>query len=431
MRSPIRLVGENRVQFCKPAFALFAWLYGGSTHATPLLGDTAAAYNSPETLTDNPATAAFLPNSCFGYSSELIKSESITARYPGLEPVVINHNSPSIPVESRPGAVSKITPNLGIGGFAMPPVPLTFQAKTEPLPITILNSRINVTAKIKAQELGAGSLVVGYRFNNNFGLGLSGEFVAAKFSAQIFSDGSEALATVSGTAKVANLNFGARLELFNGRVGLGLGVSALKMMQVDFKVDSSLTSGSDSVSEFKNIKKFSSGFIGGRVNLTNRLRLHAEIRHAHADPSQTSISLVTLRKELRDVHDTESLRSGMIFALTERLNWLSGIRYEASSVGRGSTGADPKIGYGTQEFLTSVAGAGPLTPYYMVSSGPQIWLSTVPTRGPGSGHSGCHLSTEGGVSFTEASIGINNTGETPGAYYYRKIGVIGGLRYDW
>ena len=207
-------------------------------------------------------------------------------------------------------------------------------------------------------------------------------------------------------------------------------------MKTDLQVDSPLLQGGDAQSTVKSLTSglnsqtsFGSGLAGIRLYLIPRLTLMGELRYARQDPSQETISFVSLKKERRDVQSTVAVRSGAIFNLSRRVNVLGGFRFEPSAIGPGSTGTNPLVGYGTMEFLQSVAGLSPLAPYYALSGGLQMGFLPVSLK-PNSPIQQWQLILEGGLTFTEASIGIDETGELPGAYYYRKIGAVGGLRLN-
>ena len=106
--------------------AVLLCLEGSPAFGTPLLGDFSAAINNAEAVADNPANASFLPTTSFAAMGEVLKSETIAVRYPGLDPITVNNNGISIPT-TRPGLVFKPTPKLGLGGFVIPPVPYKFE----------------------------------------------------------------------------------------------------------------------------------------------------------------------------------------------------------------------------------------------------------------------------------------------------------------
>ena len=414
--------------------AVLLCLEGSPAFGTPLLGDFSAAINNAEAVADNPANASFLPTTSFAAMGEVLKSETIAVRYPGLDPITVNNNGISIPT-TRPGLVFKPTPKLGLGGFVIPPVPYKFEIEKKKLPVILLNQPFYLNAKIKAELLGVANLAVGYRFNDQFGIGFGGEYIAARFTAVMTeAEKGSPLATVSGTGAIANANIGARIEFAGGRVGLGFAATALQMMKADLQVESPLLQGDDSQATVKSLTSglnsqtsFGSGLAGIRLHLIPRLTLMGELRYARQDSSQETISLVSLKKQRRDVQDTIAVRSGVILHLNRRINALGGFRFEPSAVGPGSTGTNPLIGYGTSEFLQSVAGLAPLAPYYSLASGLQIGFLPVSQK-PNAPTQYWQLTLEGGLTFTEASIGVDATGELPGAYYYRKIGAVGGLR---
>jgi hypothetical protein len=402
---------------------------------TPLLGDYGAAINNAEAVVDNPANAGFLPYTSVAAVGETFKIESVAARYPGLDPISVNNSGVAIPL-SRPGAILKLTPRLGVGGIVVPPLPIQFDVTKKKLPIVLLNSKFQVDAKIGAELLGYASFAMGWRLADKFGIGIGGEYGAAKFSAQITesSSGSE-LATVSGNGALGSLTIGSRLDLAQGRVAIGVAVTALQLLKADVDLKSPLvdTSGEagnlvkDATQGLNSQQTFSSGLAGIKINLTRRLVLMGELRYTRSDPTQETISLVTFKKQPKDVQDTVAVRTGGIIKLNPRLNLLGGFRYEPSAVGAGTVGANARGGYGSLEFLPAAAGITPLSPFYMLAGGVQmaLWPGG---RQPGTNTPPWRVVVEGGFTFTESSVGIDETGELPGAYYYRKLAGVGGIR---
>ena len=403
--------------------------------ATPLLGDYGAAINNAEAVVDNPANAGFLPYTSVAAVGEAFKVESVAARYPGIEPISINNSGVAIPL-TRPGAIFKLTPRFGVGAMVVPPLPVEFDVTKKRLPIVILNSKFQVDAKITAGLLGYGSFNMGWRLAERFGVGIGGEYGAVKFKAKISeSTTASELVTVSGTGALGSLVLGTRLDLAGGRVALGVAVTALQMLKADVDLKSPLvdTSGEagnaikDATKALSTQQSFASGLAGLKINLSRRLILMGEVRYTRADPTQETISLVTFKKQPRDVNDTVAVRAGGIIKLNPRLNLLGGFRYEPSAIGAGTSGAKAKAGYGSLEFLPAAAGIMPLTPYYMMAGGIQMAI-IAGNQKPGTNTPPWRMVVEGGFTFTESSVGIDETGELPGAYYYRKLAGVGGVR---
>ena len=434
-RSGWRL-GRLEVLICR-LLGVCAWLATTPGLATPLLGDFAAAYDSPEAAVDNPANAGFLAHSGVSGSAEGLKQETISARYPGLEPIVVKNNNVSLPL-AKPGLIVKVTPNLGIGGFAVPPIPYTFSVSKPHLPVILLGQPFYLDAKIKAQLQGLGNFIVGYRLNETFGLGFGVDYTAVKFSALLSeSQTGTTLVSADGSATLINANIGARVQLAGGRVSVGIATTALQMRQVQLDVSSPLINGGSAGDALKSVssglnmqRQFGGALAGVRLKLVPRITVMGEVRYSRSDPNQQSVSVVNLKKEAVDARDVIAFRGGLVVSVAPRINLLGGFRYEPSPIGPGRLGDDPRVGFGTADFLSSVAGFAPLGEYYMVGGGLQLGvLQAAHQKSNQSDY--WRLIIEGGVTFTEASIGIDESGELPGAYYYRKIATVGGLRLNF
>ena len=135
------------------------------------------------------------------------------------------------------------------------------------------------------------------------------------------------------------------------------------------------------------------------------------------------------------------MRTGTLLNMTPNLNLLLGFRYEPSSIGPGSRGDTPLVGFGTVSLIEILAGLATITPYTMVAAGVQIGLmpSHYNLLSPGgkldkrSQNSPPYfkLLLESGVAYSFASIGIDKSGELPGTYVYRKIGIPVGAIYSF
>jgi hypothetical protein len=163
------------------------------------------------------------------------------------------------------------------------------------------------------------------------------------------------------------------------------------------------------------------------------LRILADVRHNRVNKSQTGFSLVSLKQARQDLYDTTSFRTGAIISAMRRLNLLMGVHLEPSNIGPGRRGDSPLIGFGTVNLVQVMAGLTPLTPYTMVAAGTQLGLLSKHSRRPNHGSnrvtSYYQLVVEAGVTYTYSSLGIDSSGELPGAYLYRKVGVPLGFIY--
>jgi hypothetical protein len=123
-------------------------------------------------------------------------------------------------------------------------------------------------------------------------------------------------------------------------------------------------------------------------------------------------------------------------------NLLLGFRYEPANLGPGNRGSESLVGFGTINLVQIIAGLAPLTPYTMVAAGVQVGLITKHTvrlppsskleKSPQTTQLGApyyQLMVEWGIAYTYASLGIDSTGELPGAYLYRKFSLPVGLIY--
>ena len=408
--------------------------------ADPLLGDAMAAYSTAEASDANPANAAFLEQSQVVYISEAIRDEQIKVRYPGFDPITISNSGFTIPI-TKPAFIYKITPRIGVGGFFVPAIPVTVNLKKPKIPVVILGAQNFLDLSVSAKVQGVGGATFGYRINDRLGVGLGATYQAAQFAAKMTSSSDNSLlADVDGSGSQTSMIVGLRAVILPNILQIGIAADVYSQQKVSLNIKSPLLEGTgvenglgNSGDAFSGSKSFSSILVGGQLGLGQRVRILTDLRHSRVDKSQTGFSLVSLKQAKQDLYDTTSVRAGAIVSAMPRLNLLMGIHAEPSNIGPGKRGDDPLIGFGTINLVQIMAGLAPLTPYTMVAAGLQLGLVAKSVRKPQMAHGRekgyYQLVLEGGVTYTYSSLGIDSSGELPGAYLYRKVGVPLGFIY--
>ena len=426
--------------------AVVLLVYSGTANADPLIGDAAAAYSTADAAEANPANAAFLDYTQFSYAAEILKSDTLDIRYPGFTPTTLTSTGIATPL-NKPGFIWRANPQISIGGVLIPPLPVTINIKKNRVPVVVVGTQNYVDLTAAAKVKGIGTATFAYRLSDRLGLGIGANLLAVSFTAKMVpSSGGTALADIDGSLNQLALVFGSRFVAIPGILQFGLAATVLSRDSTVLNVSSPFVAGGSASdpaqsdgSKSQAFQTLSSILVGSQITIGTRLRLLADVRYTKADKSQVSFSLVTLKKGTQDLHDTLSVRTGTLFNMKPNVNLMFGFRYEPSSLGPGSRGDTPLVGFGTVNLIEILAGLAPITPYTMVAAGVQIGFmpSHYNRLSPGgkldkkSQNSPPYfkLLLESGVAYSYASIGIDKSGELPGTYVYRKIGVPVGIIY--
>jgi hypothetical protein len=286
---------------------------------------------------------------------------------------------------------------------------------------------------------GVGHLVAGFRPFKQFGVGINFTTldVAFKIDGKASGSGSELFAADGGmTQTVANL--GMRLDIVPGRLALGGTIALVRKTTMKINTSSPLmgagglpggAAGSGGSSN-NATDPFSSFLIGAMVAPIPKVRLLADLKYERANKNEQMFSLVDLTTKTRDAHDTLSFRGGAIFSINESTNGMLGYHREPAKYGQGGTGDGSLSGFGTIDLIMIMAGAGQeLQPYEQYGVGAQFGLlPRVERHGKAAtGYYALSLST--GLVYKKASLGIDENGEQPGAYYYKATTIPIGVTY--
>jgi hypothetical protein len=146
---------------------------------------------------------------------------------------------------------------------------------------------------------------------------------------------------------------------------------------------------------------------------TARLSLRLDIEYTVANAGERRFSIVDLEEQPLDAYDTLAVRFGSKLAISARDSLTAGYVYEPAGVGDGERGKGTKTGFGTIDYVPIFVGIEDLKPYQRIVAG------FGRTFGRMKGYD--RWSVAGGVALQEASRGVDENGELPGAYRQRKL----------
>ncbi len=410
--------------------------------ADPLVGDVGAAYSTAEGAGTNPANAAFLDRTQAMFVPELMKQESLSVRYPGFEPTTVSENGPgSILSGGKPSFIYKPNARFGIGGYLIPPLGIKVDIHKQKIPVIVLGQQSYVDLDAVGSPDVIGQVILGFKFTDRFGLGLNLGVQAISFEATLTpSEGGNALATVKGSTSDINSTLGARYDVSPGRLSLGIAFGLVSMKKQSMQIDSPLLSGGDSAAkeddgDTQSVVPLNQIIFGFQASLGARLRILSDFYYTRVDKNSETFSLVALKKKKRDVHDTLAVRAGIIAGLTDSANALLGFRYEPASLGAGTQGDDGLGGFGTIEVVQIFTGLTPMVPFWQISAGlqsgfsPKMLPKAKRDKDEPRGYYQWIVGT--GIVYRRASLGIDENGELPGAYLYKKTSIPVSITYKF
>jgi len=328
---------------------------------------------------------------------------------------------------------------LALGGYVLPPG-ITVDVAVKKLPIFLLGQTTLVDIKVKGTADFVGGFIASYRLGDMFSLGIGGNLRSISFSANLQpSDSSATLATARGKISDMNGLFGIRFDPAPGRFGIGIGVTTFQIHEevIDVEPDPTLPvatieppSGTTQTIPFSQLT-------AGYYAVIGPLKILGDVRYTRAIQGVQVISIAEnqFKPKTREVYDTVGVSGGGILQFSERFNGLAGLRYEPATVGAGSRATETQegsAGFGPIDLAEVFVGLKPLTPYTQYAVGFQLMM--IPKNIPKTdrnGKSGPHryfaLTIHGGIGYREASLGIDENGEQPAAYYQKKIFIPAGL----
>lgn len=406
--------------------------------ADPILGDAGAAWSTADATQINPANGAFLDRTQGTGSLEILRNESLFIRYPGGDPVIdrksgIGGLASAVP----PAGVLKLGPNFALGGYILPPG-ISVDVTVSKLPIYILGQTQLIDIKAKGSADFLGGFIASYRLGESLSFGIGGNLRTISFTANLEAhDGGTTLATARGRVSDMNGLFGIRFDPVPGQFGLGISATTFQIHDesIDIETDPGLPIPAGSGPSGTNQTIPMSQVVAGYYASLGRLKILGDVRYTRAIQGVEVYSLAELKPKEREVFDTVGVSGGGVLQFSDRLNGLAGFRYEPASVGAGSRSNENQegtAGFGPIDLAEVFVGLKGLTPYTQYAAGLQLKFMprTLPKAeriGRSSPTRYHALTIHGGIAYREATLGIDENGEQPAAYYQKKIFIPGGL----
>lgn len=392
----------------------------------------AASFSNIDSSEYNPAQIATIPSSQIQGSWGLL-SMAYSIKYPGQTPKKsskIGFDSP-MPI---PKIAYKISPRLAIGGLVIP-FKINQDINVKHIPLIILGGQNDVDIIGKGFLKGYANIYAGYALNKKFSIGTNIVYYSMIGSGTLSSsevkNSDSYLAKFDVSQSVLKLGIGMKSWILNNfYLGISTAIFTSTTQQNSFSTLAPTISDSNTNKDNKSSSSYSDFFNPIRIGIA--LKIHrlawafTDIEYKRVNKQQKEYSLVDFTEKVKDVYDTISVYIGSDIKLTYRHNMLLGFFYEPSAVGPGGRGENSKAGIGFMDIALNL-GDPPNTPQWLVGIGTKIKLyptkKTVKTLNIQQKNIKKYYAfiVEAGITYGETSIGIDTSGEQPGAYYVQRI----------
>jgi hypothetical protein len=411
---------------------------GSSAYGDPLKAGTQATEVSGLAAKANPANAAFIVRSRATFFPNIYNESTLNIRYPGFKSIQKKNNGfggiPLFAFVPKLSEKSKITWAIT---EILPPVSVPITVEEVPLVILGQVNLIDVNA-IANVKYGIGGLMA-YRFSDQLGVGLLMAHRAIGVDVGITETGTgKSVADVNLDIAQTEIRFGTRYQTSNKKFAVGLSSIIFQSNETKTTLSSPLTdsgAGGGAPEAAAPAPLILAQVLGGVSAHLKKISLHLDIEYIRANTSDKAFSLVDFTEKPRDVYDTVSVRAGAGATLNPTTQIVGGFAYVPASVGPGSQGVDGKAGFGMLDLVMVFAGLEDLKPYTAYVFGmrrgfgfqrttrkigkkvtkvlfPQ-WIAGV------------------GVGFQKSSLGIDESGEQPGAFQQTKVYIPAQITYQF
>lgn len=374
---------------------------------------------SLDAISLNPAHAGAITSSevqaRWGFSSV-----DYSQRYPGFEAHSSKKQSldPKMPI---PAFVYKFNRRLGFGGIFIP-FPVKQSINVKELPIVILDQVNRVDLDGSGELKALVDMSLGYQVNPDFSLGMNLYYMSIEGDGALIPSGSSDLGSLA-TFRVATdtLGFGLGFKATFDQVSVGLSTRAYEQVSQSSTFESSLSQAQEAEetgkSNFTKASVFNPLRLGLGYEYAFGSGVMADLVYRRATKGEKRFSVVDFKEKELDVYDTFSLYTGGYHLVNPRLTAQFGFFYEPSAIGPGTKGEDGKTGFGFMDLALNL-GDPPLAPMWAVGTGAKYEFDRLPAKRkkPAS----YRMCIESGLVYAEASVGVDEEGEQPGAYLVRR-----------
>ncbi len=348
-----------------------------------------------------------------------------------------------------PAFIYKINPRLGVGITEIAP-PLKIKQVITGVPIVLLHSTQLIDIEANVTLHGAFGGVVGYRFSDYLSLGAKFNYRSVLIDADVVpAGGGEPLAKQHMDVTTTTLMAGILLEPIPNRLRLGLSTivfgsnTSATSVESAFVAQQNASDGSGK-STTTAAATFSQFIAGGAFLLSPRRYIAADLDYKATSPTAKEFSMVDFKEKPIDGYARLDFRMTAEWAISRTTSVVGGFAMENSSKGAGRRGTDDdpgKSGFGSGDVIQIYTGQATLLPAQSFMGGVKLYFLNDPKKEPDTKrkthpHAQEKLKPEKeasektnptgwivgvGLGYRKATLGIDSSGELPGAYEQTRI----------
>jgi hypothetical protein len=382
-----------------------------------MTGGAGAAVPSPSGIAINPGNLAFVEDSFLDISPRAYEVNKVLIRYPGFRTITWNQNGISplaaLSFAPRTGDPKKSKFRLLLNEL-VPPITVPFAIKG--IPVLILDQLTTFDVKTNVNIRGAIGGALSYRINQKLGLGVLGNYRSASLDNTLRVQGeSNDLATLTAAVELISVTVGVRFIAVPSRLALGLSSVIFASQALKSSVKGDIVNAAGAAiqpTKVATTQTLKSIVFGSHLILNPNVSLRLDLLYTRANPNEERFSLVDLENQRLEAYDSLSLRVGTKIWTQNASAVTLGYTYEPATVGSGQRGPDTETGFGVQDYVLILAGIEELRPYHRV-------VGAV-GRSFGFENGFAHWNAMIGIAYQVATLGIDESGEQPGAFTQEK-----------
>ena len=438
---------------CASGFAIFMiasfFMASPKSMASSFNMGVASAIPDAQNAQINPALAGAMDQTEISATPAISIQNSFLLRYPDSGTIEKQLGLLGDASSFIPGFIYKLTPRLGIGISEILP-PLKLNQKISGVPIVILNSTQQIDIDAAVNVHGALGGVVGYRFSDYLSLGVKANYRSVTIDANVVPEGGgDPLAVQHQDMTTFNVLGGVLLEPLPGRLRIGLSTMLLGSTKSSTSVDSAFVANQQNngdaggngrgQSTATTSGTFSQFIAGAAYLISPRRYVAADIDYKAASPTAKEFSMVDFKEKPVDGYPRLDFHLTGEWSISRTASLVGGYGLENASKGPGSrsSGSDPgKAGFGSGDVIQIYTGQASLVPAYSFMGGVKLYFlgdqrrevkkarekkdaPATPQKPADENPAGWILGV--GIGYRKASLGIDGSGELPGAYQQTRI----------
>ena len=386
-----------------------------------LIGGVGAAYNpSFESAQINPAISPFVSTTTIEGNLPISYKKS-NIRYPGQPTFTDSGFGFGFPMI---GGIIKPMNRMAISVFA---VPFAVSTKIEKsgLPFKVLDQISTIKLAGTGKLVHLYDIGAAYRINKTLSLGLRYYTSAFSGSVNILNSQNSQIASVEAEMTNSFIQTGIYLRL-NRAISLGLSANLNETSDSKTNMstfaDGTLNNETTEEAPTKISKSLSKARIGIAIALNSKTTISTDIEHK-PKVEKKAASVVDFKVKPVDTYATTSFHFGGDYQFSSNKEIIFGAQNIPSSIGPGSISQN-KIGFGITDILTNL-GEIPSKPVFTLAVGLRFKHGKILNKAAikksvrsktGRPDKIYQLKIESGLAYSETSIGVDDSGEQPGAY---------------